>query len=88
MSPTLQRAINELNHLTPQEQWKLLGYLTNQLQAAVHLEESPQPTLRLSANTTADIATLLEETKGIWGDKSLEEIDDELDKQRQSDWGE
>jgi hypothetical protein len=85
MSPTLQRAIDELKHLTPQEQWELLGYLSKQLQGTVNSEKNPQLAPEPSTNTH-NTATLLEETQGMWGHKSIEEIDDELNKQRQSDW--
>ena len=86
MSPTLQRLISELNQLTLEEKWKLLGYLMNQLQSSVCLVASPKPE-HLSVGVL-NIDSLIEETSGSWGRQSLEEIDAELNRQRQIDWGE
>ena len=86
MSPTLQRVMSELNQLTLEEQWKLLGYLMNQLQSSVRLVARPKS--EQSAVGATDIEALIEETSGIWGRRSIEEIDAELNRQRRIDWGE
>jgi len=87
MSPTLQRVMSELKQLTLEEQWKLLGYLMNQLQANFRLVTQPQSEVQLSL-TSVDVDALLAETSGSWGNLSIEEIDTELVRQRQLDWGE
>ena len=87
MRPALQRVMSELKQLTLEEQWKLLGYLMNQLQANVRLVTSPQPEVQPSGRSMG-IDALLSETSGSWGHLSIEEIDIELQRQRQSDWGE
>ncbi len=87
MSPTLQRMMSELKQLTLEEQWKLLGYLMNQLQANFPLVTELQSEVQLSVGSV-DIDALLAETSGSWGNLSIEEIDTELIRQRQIDWGE
>ncbi len=87
MSPTLQRMMSELKQLTLEEQWKLLGYLMNQLQAKFPLVTELQSEVQLSVGSV-DIDALLAETSGSWGNLSIEEIDTELIQQRQIDWGE
>ena len=87
MSPALQRVMSELKQLTPEEQWKLLGYLMNQLQASVRLVTRPQPEVQPSVQSMS-VDALLAETSGSWGHLSIEEIDTELKRQRQIDWGE
>ncbi|MDF5716988.1 MAG: hypothetical protein PUP93_24750 [Rhizonema sp. NSF051] len=87
MSPALQRVMSELKQLTPEEQWKLLGYLMNQLQANVRLVTRSQPKVQPSVGSVS-VDTLLAETSGTWGHLSIEEIDTKLKRQRQIDWGE
>ncbi|NEP13226.1 MAG: hypothetical protein F6K14_24075 [Symploca sp. SIO2C1] len=87
MSPTLQRMMSELKQLTLEEQWKLLGYLMNQLQANFRLVTERQSEVQLSVGSV-DVDALLAETSGSWGNLSIEEIDTELIRQRQIDWGE
>ncbi len=86
MSPALSKMINELSQLSPQEQWTLLGYLTNRLQDTVRLDEASS---KLKPTTEMGNAlSIFEETRGMWGSSSLTSIDDELSRQRQNDWGE
>ncbi|NES20552.1 MAG: hypothetical protein F6K41_16875 [Symploca sp. SIO3E6] len=87
MSPTLQRVMSELKQLTLEEQWQLLGYLINQLQANFRLVTQPQSKVQLSVGSV-DVDALLAETSGSWGNLSIEEIDTELIRQRQLDWEE
>lgn len=87
MNPTLQQVMSDLQRLTLEEQWKLLGYLMHQLQAHVRLVARPQPELQPSFDLV-DVNTLLEETCGSWGHQQIEEIDASLNRQRQLDWGE
>jgi len=87
MSPTLQRVMSELKQLTLEEQWKLLGYLMNQLQANIRFVREPHSEMQLAVDSV-DIDALLAETSGSWGNLSIEEIDTELIRQRQRDWGE
>lgn len=87
MSPALQRVMSELKQLTVQEQWKLLGYLTNQLQSSVRLVSKPQPDVQPAVGSMG-VDALLAETSGSWGNLSIEEIDTALRRQRQIDWGE
>jgi hypothetical protein len=87
MSPTLQRVMSELKQLTLEDQWKLLGYLTNQLQANVRLVTRPQVEIEPSVGSV-DVDALLAKTSGSWGHFGIEEVDAELKRQRQIDWGE
>ncbi|MBE9077021.1 hypothetical protein IQ241_06870 [Romeria aff. gracilis LEGE 07310] len=87
MSPTLQRVMSDLKQLTLNEQWKLVGYLMNQLQSKVQIAEALQPEVESSTGAMS-IDELLEETRGSWGDRSPEAIDAELARLRQIDWGE
>ncbi|NJN20512.1 MAG: hypothetical protein HC812_04045 [Leptolyngbya sp. RL_3_1] len=45
-------------------------------------QSAGEPTVEL-----AGVDALLEEAKGCWGYASIEEIDAELQQQRQNDWG-
>ncbi|MFK0733629.1 MAG: hypothetical protein HEQ35_03265 [Gloeotrichia echinulata IR180] len=87
MNPTLQQVMSDLKRLTLEEQWKLLGYLINQLRATVSLVARPEPELQTSFDLV-DLDTLLEETRGSWGHLPIEEIDASLNRQRQLDWRE
>lgn len=86
MGSMLQRVMSEVPQLTPEEQWQLLGYLMLQLKPRFSWSMVPQsagePTVEL-----AGVDALLEEAKGCWGYASIEEIDAELQQQRQNDWG-
>lgn len=86
MSQTLQNMISQLNRLTLEEQWKLLGYLMNRLQSTVCLSGSWSG-LKTSVNET-EVNALLAETKGSWENRGIEEIDAELNRQRKMSWGE
>lgn len=85
MSQSLQNAISQLNHLTLEEQWKLLGYLMNRLQSTVRLS-GDQVGLQTPIDET-EVNTILAETKGTWENRSIEEIDAELNRQREMSWG-
>lgn len=87
MSPALQRAIGELQQLTLEEQWKLLRYLIERLQASVPFVAQP-PAEAQAAVSSVSVDALLAETRRSWGDRSIEEIDTALQRQRQIDWGE
>ncbi len=42
MSPSLQKLLNELDQLVPEEQWQVLGHLINQLQHRAILAATPK----------------------------------------------
>lgn len=86
MSPSLQRVMSELAQLSSEEQWTLLSYLVSQL----HARTSSLKDLALDAQGSedvSDISRLLDETRGSWGQSSIEEIDAELERQRKLNWG-
>ena len=87
MSQTLQSVISQLNHLTLEEQWKLLGYLMNRLQSTVRFSGKNRSGLQTPVDET-DVNALLAETRGSWANRSLEEIDAKLNQQRVISWGE
>lgn len=84
MSPSLQQLINELDQLAPEEQWQVMGHLMSQLQhRAVIVAKSQHEKDRV-----AEVEKILRETEGSWGRLGLDEIDAQLTRQRQFDWGE
>ncbi|MGB3292601.1 MAG: hypothetical protein WBB01_06435 [Phormidesmis sp.] len=86
MSQRLQDAIDQLDHLTLEEQWKLLGHLINRLQSTVCFTGENQLDLQPPIDET-DVNALLAETRGSWGNRSIEEIDADLNRQREMNWG-
>lgn len=82
MSSTVQKVMNDLSQLTPEEKWQVMRLLMDQLQSSVRLVKTADTTDNL------DIPSLIAETRGIWGHKSLDEIDAMLNRQRRTDWGE
>ena len=87
MNPTLQQVMSDLKRLPLEEQWKLLGCLMNQLQAHVSLVIRLQPELQAPLDLVS-VDALLEETCGSWGHQRIEDIDANLNQQRQFDWEE
>ena len=86
MSPSLQRVMSELTQLSAEEQWTLLSYLVNQLHARTSsLKDSALEAQGLGSSS--DINNLLDETRGSWGQSSVEEIDAEIERQRKLSWG-
>jgi hypothetical protein len=86
MSQVLQRMMGDLKLLSQEEQWKLLSYLVDQLQAgASALKHSSSEANRSRQSLSLD--TILKEAQGCWGNLSIQEIDDYLERQRQFDWG-
>ena len=93
MSSTLQRLINDLDQLTLNELWQLMGQIMSYIQRRTHVlklqDLEAQSTTHDSAEQRQVIARkVLMSTQGSWGSKTLDEIDAELDRQRQNDWGE
>ncbi len=97
MSPLLQQVLSELDQLTPEEQWQVMGHLMSQLQEGAVVTAKPDAPVAhqvsdLESQAWAERRTrakqVLEATCGAWGNKTLDEIDAELDRQRQEDWGE
>ena len=87
MSPKLQRVMSELTQLSSEEQWTLLSYLVSQL----HGRASSLNNSALDAQGSGDasyINRLLDETRGSWGQSSVEEIDAVLERQRKLSWRE
>ena len=85
MSQAVQRAIGELQRLTLEALLKLLGYFVKLLSVSLAAQ---RPAAEKSAVDSVGIDALLAETRGSWGRLSIEEIDAELKRQRQIDWGE
>lgn len=86
MSPSLQRVMSELTQLSSEEQWTLLSYLVSQL----HARTSSLKGSALDAQGSEDVLDinkLLDETRGSWGQSSVEEIDAEIERQRKLSWG-
>ena len=77
--------MSDLRLLSLEEQWKLMSYLVNQLRPGVVEADQMQPDI-LPGKNAADIDAILQATQGCWGNSSIEEIDANLDRQRQLDW--
>lgn len=96
MSSLLQQILHEIERLSPQEQWQVMEHLISQLRgrsdSAMYNSEvrvKDQGLERtISEVELSEIERLLQETSGIWGNMSREEIDAKLECQRQFDWGE
>ncbi len=82
MSPTLQRMMSDLRLLSLEEQWKLMSYLVNRLRPEV-VEADQTQSETLPGRNAADIDAILQATQGCWGNSSIEEINTNLDRQRQ-----
>lgn len=92
MSSTLQRLINELDQLTLNELWQLMSQIMSYIQRRTNVlklqDAEVQSTIDVSAEQRKVSAKeVLMSTRGSWGSRTLEEIDAELDLQRQDDWG-
>lgn len=87
MSTLLQQVLKEIDQLTPEEKWQVMSHVMHQLQ-----HQETQPENNLASQTLTERATrareVLTATRGSWGNKTLDEIDAELDRQRREDWGE
>jgi hypothetical protein len=97
MKRSLQHLLTDLDQLTPEEQWQVMGHLMSQLQEGAVVIAKPDAPVDhqvsdLESQTWAEkrarAKQVLEATCGAWGNKTLDEIDAELDRQRQEDWGE
>jgi hypothetical protein len=86
MSPVLQRMMSDLRLLSLKEQWQLLSHLVSQLRSEV-AEVDQKQFETLPGKNTADVDAILRATQGCWGNVSIEEIDANLNQQRQLDWG-
>lgn len=85
MTPQLQKIYQDLSHLSPMEHWQVMEYLLGQLKGAT-LPQEPSATALPQPHLSAQ--EVFAATKGSWGSRSLDEIDAELARQRQFDWGE
>ena len=85
MSQILQRVMSDLRLLSLEEQWQLLSYLVNQLHSGVTAVDPTLPQAPPDMNAT-DVDAILQATQGCWGNRSIQEIDASLDRQRQFDW--
>ena len=87
MTPQLQQIFRSLNTLTQLERWQVFDYLVNQLKDSLTRFDvldrpaSQQPLKRLPQEIFAS-------TQGSWSHQTRDEIDAQLDSQRQLDWGE
>lgn len=78
--------MSDLRLLSLKEQWQLLSHLVSQLRSEV--AEVDQNQFETSSDeNTADVDAILRATQGCWGTVSIEEIDANLNRQRQLDWG-
>ncbi|MBD2233838.1 hypothetical protein [Phormidium tenue] len=86
MSPSLQRVMSELTQLSSEEQWTLLSYLVSQLHARTSSLKDSALEVQ-GSGSSSDINKLLDETRGSWGQSSVEEINAEIEQQRKLSWG-
>jgi hypothetical protein len=85
MTLRLEQIFQELNQLTPRERWQVIEFLMSQFKSTVVGSSVPES---LKSQEKPSAQTIFAATRGSWGDKSLEEIDQQLTQQRQQDWGE
>ncbi|MBD1916576.1 MULTISPECIES: hypothetical protein [Cyanophyceae] len=77
--------MSELTQLSSEEQWTLLSYLVSQLHARTSSLKNSAEAQDLA--DSSEINKLLDETRGSWGQSSVEEIDAEIERQRKLSWG-
>jgi hypothetical protein len=82
MPPRLQQVVQDLDQLTHADRWKILEYLIGQFKPALDFTQASTNLL------TPSVQEILASTRGSWGQKTVEEIDQQLADQRQRDWGE
>ncbi len=87
MRPTLKRLLNDFKELTLEEQWQLVTQAMDYIQRRTTGLENGA-TGRTSLERKVKAREVLLSTQGSWGSKTLDEIDAEIDRQRQEDWGE
>jgi len=79
MTPQLQQVLQDLEKLNHTDRWQIFEYLLGQF----------KPTFEISnSSNTLSVQEILASTRGSWGKASLDEIDRQLARQRQLDWGE
>lgn len=86
MRPTLKRLLNDFKELTLEEQWQLVTQAMDYIQRRTTGLENGA-TDRTSLERKVKAREVLLSTQGSWGSKTLDEIDAEIDRQRQEDWG-
>jgi hypothetical protein len=86
MTQQLQQIYQDLNEISAIECLQVIEHLVARLKGAAPTGETPRalvmPQPELSAQEVFTV------TQGSWGSSSLDEIDAQLDQQRQFDWGE
>ena len=82
MRPTLQRLLNDFKELTLEEQWQLVTQAMDYIQRRTTGLENGA-TDRTSLERKVKAREVLLSTQGSWGSKTLDEIDAEIDLQRQ-----
>jgi hypothetical protein len=83
MTPQLEQIYQDLSQITPIERWQILEHLVSQFRNVLGADPvAPVTTPKQSAEA------VLAATRGSWGNQSIDEIDAELARQRQFDWGE
>ncbi len=83
MTPQLQQVVQDLDQLTHADRWQILEHLIGQLKSA-----SDIITQSSTNRSTLSSQEILAITRGSWGQKTLDEIDQQLADQRQLDWRE
>ncbi|MBW4513695.1 MAG: hypothetical protein KME11_00545 [Timaviella obliquedivisa GSE-PSE-MK23-08B] len=87
MNALLQQVLNNIDQLTPEEQWQVMSHVMDQLKPeATQPENHSAPQTLTEARERA--RKVLISTRGSWGSRTPDEIDAELDRQRREDWGE
>ena len=89
MSPQLQQIVQNIDQLPLLDRWEIPEHLMGQFKRSLGMNVSestmtfvPSNLLRLSSED------ILLTTQGSWGNQTFDEIDNQLDQQRQLDWGE
>lgn len=91
MSSTLERLINDLDQLTLNELWQLMSQVMTDIQRRSNVLKLQDVEVQSTSHASAEqrkvsARDVLMSTRGSWGSRTLDEIDAELDRQRQNDW--
>jgi hypothetical protein len=86
MTQQLQQIYQDLNGISAIECLQVMEHLIARLKGAAPTGETSSPVAMPQPELSAQEVFAV--TQGSWGSSSLDEIDAQLDQQRQFDWGE
>lgn len=85
MTQQLQQIYRDLNGISAIECLQVIEHLVARLKGSASTDETTRSVMPQPELSAQEVFTV---TQGSWGSSSLDEIDAQLDQQRQFDWGE